>query len=224
MKTTFSLAGIVTTLLLSLSASAAYAQEPFWYMPHEQDAKTPIEEKLGSSELAMPGFGIGSTRAQLIKRFEYALEHKWLTSAQVEQFCNELKAITDKEQSQRDADGKLSFQTRSALAKQLNELNGRFEEIVLVREQNSPGVEGLKARQAMLNQRISYGISAGKLSNKRAAQLRAEIAEAVADMPEQDLSDEKSKQIASDLNKINASVEKDLRGPSIANRVTPFSR
>ncbi|MBX9689638.1 MAG: hypothetical protein K2X27_23205 [Candidatus Obscuribacterales bacterium] len=222
MRTTITWTGLI--LGLALAISPVSAQQQLWYVPHVDEAKTPIEMKLQSPELAMPGFGIGSTRATIIKRFEYALDHKWLSSAQVEKFCNDLKQITDKEQAQRDSSGKLPFEARTQLAKQLSELNDNFEETVLVREQSSPGIEGLQARRAMMIQRVNQAVAEGKMTHKKAQDLKAEIAAASAQMPEKDLSEELSHKIAGNLNKINVVIEKDLRGPSIANRVVPFSR
>ena len=213
---------------LLLSCAPSNAQQ-FWYIPHIDEARTPIEVELQSSELAMPGFGIGSTRAQLIKRFQYALEHKWLAPNQVDQLCNDLKQITDREQGQRDEAGKLSFESRSSLAKQLNELNDRFEDMVLVREQSNPGVDGLLARRAMMIQKINKANGAGRLSARKAAELKAQIATATTAIPEKDATDEQIKKVASSLNQINTEMDRELslylRPPSMtAARPAPFSR
>lgn len=220
MKASVIWAGILSGLVF---ASLPVSAQQFWYVPHMDEAKTPIEQVL-QSDLAMPGFGIGSTRAQIIKRFQHALEHKWLTAAQVEQLCNELKIITDRESTQRDPGGKLSFEARTSLAKQLNELNDRFEEMVLVREQSSPGLDGLKARRAMMIQRVNKAVGDGKLSSKRAVELKTEIAAATAELPQTDISEAAAKKIATALNTINVSIEGQLRPPAVANRVVPFSR
>lgn len=222
MKTTSIWVSLLSGIILS---SQAYAQaQQYWYVPHQDEAKTPIELKLESPELAMPGFGIGSSRTTLLKRFQYATEHKWLASQQVDQLCNDMKKITDKESSMRDADGKLNYEARASLARQLNELNDKFEELVLVREQSNPGIEGLQAREALMIQRVNLAVSQGKMTAKKAAEMKAEIRQTMAEVPEKDLSDEQSKQIASNLNKISGSLEKDLRGPSMASRLTPFAR
>lgn len=221
MRSTNIWASIIVGLVFG--AAPVHAQQ-FWYIPHVDEASTPIEAKLQSSELALPGFGIGSTRATIIKRLEYALDNKWLSSAQVEQLCNDLKAITDKEQGMRDSGGKLSFESRASLAKQLAELNDKFEEQVLVREQSNPGIEGIRAREAMMIQRVNQAVASGKMTGKQASQMKADIKSTTAQLPDKEINDELSKKISSNLNKINVALEKDLRGPSVATRVTPFSR
>ena len=222
MKTTSIWVSLISGILFS---APSFAQaEQFWYVPHQDEAKTPVEVQLESPELAMPGFGIGSSRTMLLKRFQYATEHKWLSAQQVDQLCNDMKKITDKESSMRDADGKLSYDSRASLAKQLNELNDRFEELVLVREQSNPGIEGLQAREALMIQRVTLAVNQGKMTAKKAAEMKAEIRQTMAELPAKDISEEKSREIASNLNRISGSLEKDLRGPSMASRATPFSR
>lgn len=211
----------MATLLVTCSPAGA---QQFWYIPHIDEAKTPIESQLESPELSLSGLGIGSTRSQIIKRLQFATEHKWLTAAQVDQLCNDLKRITDKEASLRDASGKLSFQSRNSLAKQLSEFNQKFEEMVLVREQSNPGIEGLQAREAMMIQRVNLAVSQGKMTNKKAAQLKAEVRAAMADMPEKEITEEQTKKIATELSRISGVVEKDMHNPSMASRVVPFSR
>lgn len=213
-----------------LSCSPLNAQQ-FWYIPHIDEARTPIEVELQSGELQMPGFGIGSTRAMLIKRFQYALDHKWLAPGQVDQLCNDLKHITDREQGQRDASGKLSFESRSSLAKQLAELNDRFEDMVLVREQSSPGLDGIVARRAMMVQKINKSVGSGRLSARKATELKAQIATATAEItPElKEMNDAQAKKIAGNLNQINTEMDRELslylRPPSLtAARPAPFSR
>ncbi len=216
--------GILGLGFILFQSCPAGAQE-FWYIPHSDEANTPRELKLQSSELALPGFGISSTRAQLIKRFEYALEHKWLTAAQVQQFCNELKSISDKENNHRDPDGKLSFESRSSLAKQLSALNDRFEEMVLVREQSSPGQEGLQARKAMMLQRLNQAVTNGKLSNKKAFELKKEIAQATEALAGEDFSEADAKKVSISLSQLNTEIDKNMKSPSMtASKVVPFSR
>jgi hypothetical protein len=215
------LVSMVSGLLIS---GLPVGAQQFWYIPQVDDSKTPIENELASPELAMPGFGISSSRSQLMKRFEYALDHKWLTSAQVDQFCNDLKNISDKETSLRDESGNLNGSSRSTIAKQLASLNNRFEDTVLVREQSNPGIEGLQAREALMLQRVGAAVSQGKMTHKKAAEMKQEIKSIMAKVPEKDMSQDLQKEVASDLNRIGASLEKDMRGPSMASRVTPFSR
>lgn len=205
-------------------SSAPVGAQEFWYVPHVDEARTPVEVELQSSELALPGFGIASTKSTIIKRLEYALDHKWLSASQDQQLCNELKAITDKEQSLRDENGKLSYQAKTELARQLTGFNDKFEELVLVREQSNPGIPGLQARQAMMVQRVNQALNDGKMTAKRAVQLKAEIREIAAEVPEKDISEDLSKQVAAGLNKINNDLDKDLRQPSMATRPLPFSR
>lgn len=213
---------VAVVLGLFANCGTVYAQQ-FWYVPHIDEAKTPVEQVL-QTDLAMPGFGIGSTRATLIKRFQYALEHKWLAANQVEQFCNDLKTITDREQGQRDDGGKLSFESRVSLAKQLNELNDRFEEQVLVREQSNPGLDGLRARRAMMIQRVNRAVGEGKLTSRKAIELKEEISAATAELPEKDLTDDAAKKVSASLSAINNNIEGQLRPPSVANKPAPFTR
>lgn len=222
MRTTTNWVTLITGLVMT--CAPAGAQEQFWYVPHVDDAKTPVEVQLESPELAMPGFGLGSTKAQIIKRIEFSLDHKWLPQNQVDQLCNDLKRISDKEQSLRDTEGKLSYDNRALIAKQLLDLNQKFEEQVLVREQSNPGIEGLQAREAMMIQRVNLALSQGKVTGRQAAEMKGEIRAVMANMPDKDLTDEQSREIASSLSKINNSLDKDFRNPSMASRVLPFSR
>src|SRR5262249_28364652 len=99
-----------------------------------------------------------------------------------------------------------------------------FEEQVLVREQSNPGIEGLQAREAMMIQRVNMAVSQGKMTSRQASEMKGEIRSVMANMPDKDMTDEQSKQIASSLSKINNNLEKDFRNPSMASRVVPFSR
>jgi len=210
----------VVILGLVLTASPAKSQE-FWYVPHIDEAKTPVESELQSGDLAMPGFGLASTKSTIIKRLEYALDHKWLSSSQDQQLCNELKSITDKEQSFRDSDGKLNYSARAEIAKQLTDFNDKFEELVLVREQANPGIPGLQARQAMMLQRVSQAVNAGKMSDKRAGSLRYEIRSIAAEVPEKDITDEQTRKIAGELNRINGELDKDTHNSAVAAKPNP---
>jgi hypothetical protein len=209
---------------LCFTGAPAGAQD-FWYIPHVDEAKTPIEVQLQGPELAMPGFGIASTKAAIIKRLEYALDNKWLSASQDQQLCNDLKVISDREQSYRDADGKLSFKARNELARQLTELNNKFEELVLVREQSSPGVQGLLARQALMIERVNQAVAEGRINGRRGYQIKSEIKSVATQVPEKDISDEQAKKIAFELTRINNDIDHEsMRVPAVAGRQTPFTR
>ncbi|MBX9719791.1 MAG: hypothetical protein K2X81_00210 [Candidatus Obscuribacterales bacterium] len=181
------------------------------------EAKTPIEHIL-QSQLRMPGFGISSTRNQIMNRLQYALEHKWLSAVEVLQLCNELKVITDREESKRDADGKLDFGARSSLAKQLSSLNDRFEEMVLLKEQASPTIDGLRARRALLIQRVSKAESNGKLNSKKAQELNREIATVTTALSHNNISDEESKTITSSLSYMNKLIDEQISNTELASK------
>ncbi|MBX9723250.1 MAG: hypothetical protein K2X81_17740, partial [Candidatus Obscuribacterales bacterium] len=190
MKTANTVAGIL--LGLTISCAPAPAQN-FYYVPHIDEARTPIETTLQGNELAMPGFGLGSTKTQIIKRLDYAQAHNWLAANQLDQLRSELKTISDKEQSERDASGKLSFENRTELAKQFTDLNDKFELLVLTREQSSPGIDGIKAREAMMIQRINKAVASGKMTSKKAATLKSEIGQTTATLPNTNVNDDESK-------------------------------
>lgn len=211
--------------LSALSVGGTLADEAYWYVPHMEEARTPVEDALHSKELAMPGFGISSSRNMLMKRFQHALDHKWLSAEQVDRFCNELKKISDKEQGQRDENGSLSYQSVAHEAKQLHDLNNRFEEQVLIKEQANPGIEGLQARKALMLQRVAYGLSNGKFTARRAAEYKQQIRGVLSVVPESGkLDSEEEKDASSQLRRISTSLEKEISGPSLANRPAPFSR
>lgn len=172
-------------------------------------ARTPIEHKLESAELAMPGLGLGSSRVQLSKRFDYAQQNKWLTAEQLEQLRKELKVINDKEAGLRDTAGKLSFEARQDLGKQINDLNAKFEEQVLIREQSMPGVEGLRARQAMLQQRISKAIALGKINAKKASAIKVELRAAASGITE-DISEAQTREVAKALGLVSQKLDKEM--------------
>ncbi len=203
---------------LIISCAPINAQQS-WYVPQIDETRTPIE-KILQSDLAMPGLGIDASRAKIIKRFEYAMEHKWLSAGQVGQLCNDLKGITDREQSQRDSNGKLSFEARASLAKRLNELNERFEDMVLVKEQSSAGMDGLLARRAAAVKRINKAEEDGKISSKKSLELKNEIAAAMASLPSNGSSDEATKKVSSSLNEISSKIDGQLQPSSLANRTT----
>ncbi len=216
MKAANNCLGIIASLAITCSICSAQ-QSPL--VNEISEAKTPIEHVL-QSQLPMPGFGISSTRNQIMNRLQYALEHKWLSSTQVQQLCNELKVITDREESKRDADGKLDFAARSSLAKQLNSLNDRFEEMVLVKEQTSTTIDGLRARKALLIQRISKAESNGKLTSKKAQELNREIATVSTALSHNNISDEESKTITSSLSYMNKVIDEQISNTELASKET----
>lgn len=180
-------------------------------------ARTPIEVKLASPELAMSGLGLGSSKAQIAKRFDCAQENKWLSEDQLIQLRKDLKALVDKEAAMRDSSGKLAFEARQELSKQICDLNEKFEEQVLIREQSMPGLEGLKARQAMMIQRINKALALGKIAPKKASALRAEVRGALSGVPddtEEQLTDAQSKEIMQSLGTISQKVDKELEASS----------
>lgn len=214
MKTTTAL---VSTLLAGLIVSCIPAgAQQYVAVQYIDQARTPIETKLAGADLAMPGLGLGSSRVQLGKRFDFAEQNKWLAANQLDLLRKELKAITDKEASQRDAAGKLSFESRQELGKQICDLNEKFEEQVIIREQSAPGIEGLRARQAMLMQRISKSVGLGKLAAKKAQVLKAEVRGAMSAIPEteEELTELASKQISQSLQSVNQKLDKELEASS----------
>lgn len=213
---------IISVVLMAEAAFAAipcHAQQAdFMTVPGE--AKTPIERTL-QIELPMPGFGISSSRTQLMNRFEYALDHKWLTAEQVQQLCNELKVITDRTESNRDEKGKLSYEQTASAAKQLNSLNARFEELVLHKEQSSSNLDGLRARRALMIQRVSKAESDGKLNSQRAEELIAEINALSSSLNRKRVHPDELKTTESNLSRLSQRIDQQLSNTAIATRELP---
>lgn len=173
------------------------------------DARSPIEHVL-QSELAMPGLGISASRNQIMNRFQYALDHKWLSAAQVQDFCNELKTITDREEKSRDENGKLSYEARASAAKQLNSLNDRFEQAVLSKEQSRSNIDGLRARRAVLLQKVSKAESDGVLNLKTVESLNLEIAAAGASLKRKQLAEEELQSTSDDLAELDKRIDDEI--------------
>lgn len=201
-------------LSLSLFAGLAFvalpcAAQQTQIMNTFSDARSPIEHTL-QNELAMPGMGISASRNQIMNRFQYALDHKWLTSAQVQDLCNDLKTITDREESSRDANGKLSYESRALVAKQLNALNDRFEQLVLSKEQSRSNIDGLRARRAVIIQKVSKAESDGILTSKDAEALNFEITAAGSPLKRKQLSEDELKATAEDLSELDKRIDEQL--------------
>lgn len=196
-------------LPMALTCIPVSAQQ-YISVQYVDQAKTPVESVLSSPELSMTGLGLGSSQTQLGKRFDYAQEHKWLSDEQLTVLRNELKGIADKIASSRDSAGKLPFEARQSLGKQITELNEKYEEQVLVREQSMPGIEGLIARQAMTMQRITKAITLAKIAPKRGGALKAELKAAMTDLPEGEISEEKTKEISQTILSVNQKLDKEL--------------
>ncbi len=201
--------------LLSLSsfvglvvASPCFAQQT-QIINTVSDSRSPIEHVL-QSELAMPGLGISASRNQIMNRFQYALDHKWLTAAQVQDFCNELKTITDREEKSRDENGKLSYEARASAAKQLNALNDRFEQTVLSKEQSRSNIDGLRARRAVLLQKVSKAESDGILNQKAVGSLNLEIAAAGASLKRKQLAEEELQSTSDDLAELDKRIDDEI--------------
>ena len=177
-------------------------------------ARTPIESKLASPDLAMSGLGLGSSKAQLLKRFEFAQQNDWLSPDQITQLRADLTSIGETERSLRDAGGKLSFEGRQSLSKQICDLNEKFEEQVLVREQSIPGLEGLKARQAMMIQRLNKALALGKIAPKKASALRSEVRNALSEVDSDELNETQSKELVQLLSSLSQKVDKELEASS----------
>ena len=63
-------------------------------------------------------------------------------------------------------------------------------------------------------QRVNQAFADGKLSARHAYQMKADIRAVASDEPNQEFSDEQSRQIAGRLNELNIALDKDLHGPS----------
>lgn len=192
----------------SLFSAPSYAQQT-QIMNTFSDARSPIEHTL-QNELAMPGMGISASRNQIMNRFQYALDHKWLTSTQVQDLCNDLKTITDREENSRDANGKLSYESRALAAKQLNALNDHFEQLVLSKEQSRSNIDGLRARRAAIIQKVSKAESDGVLTSKDAEALHLEVTALSTSLKRKQLSEEELKTTADDLADLDKRVDDQL--------------
>lgn len=202
---------LISGMIICLPANA----QQYVSVQYVDQARTPIESQLASPELAMSGLGLSSSKTQIAKRFETAQSNNWLSSAQVDRLRLDLKTLQEKEASMRDSSGKLPFTARQELSRQICDLNEKFEEQVLTREQSMPGLEGLYARQAMMIQRINKGLALGKIAPKKAAALRAEVRATLSGLSEQEeLSEENGKTLTQALSSISQQVDKELEASS----------
>lgn len=140
MKNTIIRASVFAYLVLACAPSNA---QQAWLVPPSDDRTTPVQQIL-KNDLAMPGVGLEATKKQITNRLQYALDHEWMTSEQVEQLKGELKAISDKEAADRDAEGKLPFESKVSLANQLFKLNAKFEDLALKEEKQKLKVASKK--------------------------------------------------------------------------------
>lgn len=193
---------------LAFCAYPAFAQQT-QIINTVSDSKSPIEHVL-QNELAMPGMGISASRNQIMNRFQYALDHKWLTGVQVQDLCNELKGITDRGENSRDENGKLSYESRASVAKQLNSLNDRFEQMVLSKEQSRSNIDGLRARRASIFQKVSKAEADGILTNKGAESLNFEITAAASSLKRKQLSEDELSSLADDLSELDKRVDDEI--------------
>lgn len=197
-----------------ISCIPASAQQ-YVAVQYVDQARTPIESQLAAPDLAMSGLGLSASKAQVAKRLDVAQQNNWLSAEQLMQLRADLKQIMDKESISRDTAGKLPFTARQELSKQICELNERFEEQVLIREQSMPGIEGLKARQAMMIQRINKALALGKVAPKKASALRSEVRGTLNGLSNTDeLTENQSKELVQSLNAISQKLDKELEASS----------
>jgi hypothetical protein len=198
----------------AISCIPASAQQ-YVAVQYVDQARTPIESQLASPDLAMSGLGLSASKAQIAKRLDYAQQNSWLSADQLTQLRAELKQLVEKETSSRDAAGKLPFPARQELSKLICDLNEKFEEQVLIREQSIPGMEGLKARQAMMIQRINKALALGKVAPKKASALRSEVRGTLNGISDTDeLTESQSKELVQSLNATSQKLDKELEASS----------
>ena len=209
--------GLTAVLVCTSGSCSAQMMSPI------VEHKTPIERVL-QRELPMPGFGISASRNQIMNRLEYALEHKWLTGAQVQQLCNDLKIISDREESCRDENRKLSYAATATLAKQLNGLNERFEEMVFQREQSGSDLDALRARRSLMVQRVSKAESDGVLTSKKAQELSSEINSVTTPLNRTRINSEESQTITAHLADLKKRIDEQVNAASIASKESPSNK
>jgi hypothetical protein len=174
-----------------------------------------------SADLAMPGMGLTASAVQLEKRIRHAVELGQISTDDAQDLWSRSNRVRTQIELLRSM-GNLSFEEGQKLANSISAINDQLEQKSQSPEAQrqsliSHGKDVVNEKETEIRQRISDGLSGGRLSGDQARKYKHDLRQIVAQS--KSASSLEEYQLATrDLNKLGRKVEHDISSSQLSSK------